>query len=264
MNGGYNDSNGNTFGREANVSIESRYGTGTIGLQFSPFFLAIFDTDARSMSQFGSGLVQYVDNLVVTGIFDANGVSYTSLDIYGFTGSVLYTFGGVAGDFQAGRQYSASLKYENGSLLVNAAVYSSNGNGAVQTPVPSTVEFWGRTIGVAYKFGAVTAKAQFVNYKVAQGFNSNVYSGGLDYYVTPQLDVNGGVWYTSDRNDTQNHSILGALGATYSLSKRTALYAQVGLVNNHGTMDTGLTVSDALNGVEGTTVGADIGIRHTF
>lgn len=264
MTGGFNDSNGNMFGRQAYVSLDSPYGVATVGLQFSPFFLAIYETDPRGLSQFGSGLIHYVDNVLVTGIFNSNGVSYTSPNIYGFQGSVMFAFGGEAGNFQGGRQYSASLKYENGSLLINAAVYSGNGGGTVNTPIPSTIQFWGRTLGATYKFGIVTAKLQFVNYKVAQSFNSNVYSGGLDCYVTPQLDLNGGVYYTSDRNHTENHSIMGALGATYSMSKRTAVYAQVGVVNNHGAMDTGLSIDNALNGVQGTTVGTTIGIRHIF
>lgn len=264
MNGGFNDSNGNLFGRQAYVALSGPYGEATIGLQFSPFFLALYETDARGFSQFGSGVVNYADSVLVTGIFNSNGMGYTSPRIDGFQGSALFAFGGSSGDFQAGRQYSAKLEYENGTLLLNAAVYSGNGGGAVQTPVPSNVEFWGRTIGATWKFGAVTAKAQFVNYKVAQSFNSNVYSGGLDWYAASQLDVNGGVWYTSDRNHTGNHSIMGAVGATYFISKRTALYAQVAVVNNHGAMDTGLSLNGALYGVRGTTTGANIGMRQTF
>ena len=264
MNGGFNDSNGNMFGRQAYVALANPFGQVTLGLQFSPFFLSLLDTDPRGFSQFGSGLVNYADNIAGTGAFNANAVSYASPNIGGFQGSVMLALGGAAGNFQAGRQYSASLKYENGSLLINAAVYSGNSGGTVSTPIPTTVEFWGRTIGATYKFGIVTAKAQFVNYKVAQSFDTNVYSAGLDSYVMPQLDLNGGVYYSSDRNHTANHSIMGAIGATYNLSKRTALYAQVGVANNHGAMNTGLSVDGALYGVQGTTVGADIGVRHLF
>jgi predicted porin len=57
---------------------------------------------------------------------------------------------------------------------------------------------------------------------------------------------------------------MGAAGATCNLSKSTALYAQVAVVNNHGTMNTGISADGALYGVQGTTVGADIGIRHFF
>ncbi|CAN0624951.1 Porin_4 domain-containing protein [Burkholderia multivorans] len=263
-NGGLNDSNGNFFGRQAWIALDSGYGQVKAGLQFSPFFLAVYDSDARSFSHFGSGLINYVDNVLVTGLFNSNAISYTSPTLAGLTGSVMFAFGGKAGDFQAGRQYSASLKYENDGLMVNAAFYDGNAGGTVSTPIPSTVAFIGRTLGAAYRFGPVTARAAFTSYKVAGGFSSNVYGGGLDYQATPAVDINGGVWVTSDRNDTANHSVLGALGTTYSLSKATSLYAQVAVVNNHGAMNTGLGINDALYGVSGTTVGANIGIHHTF
>jgi predicted porin len=268
-NGGYNNSNGNLFGRRAWIALDGRFGEIKAGLQESPFFLATYATDPRSDSLFGSGLVNYVDNVIATGINNSSAVSYTSPSIAGFVGSVMLALGGEPGNFQAGREYSASLQYANGPLLINAGIYDGNSGGAVQTqvPVPSTYEFEGRTLGAAYKFGALTAKASFVNYKVAGSFNNNVYSGGLDYLVSPDVDVNGGVWITSDRNHTANHSILAALGTYYFLSKTTTLYAQVGVVNNHGLMNTGLSVSNSNNSLyeaPGTTIGANIGIRHTF
>ncbi|HDR9470168.1 porin [Burkholderia multivorans] len=263
-NGAFNHSNGNFFGRQAWVGLDGAFGTVKAGLQYSPFLLAIFDSDPRSFSHFGSGLIPYVDNVLVTGLFNANAVSYTSPTIAGLTGSAMFAFGGAAGNFQAGRQYSASLKYEHGGFMINAAFYDGNDGGTAATPVPSTVAFVGRTIGAAYRFGPVTAKASFASYKVGGSFSNNVYGGGLDYQATPAVDLNGGVWYTSDRNDTANHSLLAALGASYSLSKATSLYAQVAMVDNHGAMNTGLGINNALYGATGTTVGANVGIRHAF
>jgi predicted porin len=71
---------------------------------------------------------------------------------------------------------------------------------------------------------------------------------------------------TSDRSDTTNHSLMAAFGANYFLSRTTTLYAQVGIVDNHGAMNTGFSVGDAniLYEVTGTTIGANVGIRHTF
>jgi predicted porin len=264
-NGGYNDSNGNLFGRQAWVALsDERFGEVKVGLQYSPFFLAIYDSDPRDLSQFGSGLITYADNVILTGIFNANAVSYTSPKIAGFQGSMMVALGGEAGDFQAGRQYSGSLKYEHAGLMVNASIYDGNAGGTADTPVPTTVAFEGRTLGAAYRFGALTAKASFVNYKVAGAFNANVYGGGLDYLARPDLDINGGVWVTSDRDNSTNHSVMGAVGANYLVSRETTLYAQFGMVNNHGSMNTGLSVDGELTGVEGTTTGVDVGIRHTF
>jgi len=79
----------------------------------------------------------------------------------------------------------------------------------------------------------------------------------------PELDINGGVWVTSDRNHTANHSLLVSLGTQYFLSKATSLYADVGVVNNHGAMNTGFSIAQ-INGVTGTSTGVEVGVRHSF
>jgi predicted porin len=265
-NGGYADSNGNFFGRQAWVALDGKFGTFTAGLQFSPFFIALVESDPRGFTQFGSGLVNLIGSVGGTSIFTSNAVSYTSPNIAGFVGKALFAFGGAAGNFQAGRQYSASLIYQGSALMVTASIFDGNSGGTVQTPIPTTVAFEGRTLGAAYNFGPVTARASFVNYKVAGSFNSDVLAVGVDSFVLPQLDINGGVWVTSDRDHTANHSLVVALGTQYFLSKTTSLYAQVGVVNNDGAMNTGLSVApfSALHGVSGTTTGAGIGIEHNF
>ncbi|MFM0335485.1 porin [Paraburkholderia fungorum] len=265
-NGGYSDSNGNFFGRQAWLALDGRFGTVTAGLQYSPFFIALIESDPRFFTQFGSGLVNLIGSVGGTSAFTSNAVSYTSPGIAGFVGEVLVALGGAAGNFQAGRQYSASLTYQGAALMVNASIFDGNSGGTVQTPIPTTVAFEGRTFGAAYNFGPVTARASFTNYKVAGSFNSNVFGAGLDSYVLPVLDINGGVWVTSDRNHTANHSLMIALGTQYFLSKATSLYAQVGVVNNHGAMNTGLSVApfSALHGVSGTTTGVGAGIEHMF
>jgi predicted porin len=233
-------------------------------LQFSPFVLALINTDARDISYFGSGAINYINNVLVTGLFNPNAVSYTTPEFGGLQGSAMFAFGGESGDFQSGRQYSGSVTYRTGGLLVNAAFYDGNAGGASPTPIPSTIAFVGRAIGAGYTFGSLVVKASFVDYKVAGSFDSRVFGGGASYNITPAIAVDGGVWFTSDGNNTQNRSILGAVGAKYYLSKKTSLYSQVAVVNNHGAMDTGLSINGALYGVKGTTVGATVGIQHNF
>jgi predicted porin len=263
-NGGVGISNGNFWGRQAWVGLQGGFGEVKAGLQYSPFFLALTRLDPRSTATFASSAIIYVDSVAATGVFSSNAVSYTTPVIAGFQSTVLYALGGEAGDFSAGRQYSADLKYQNGGLLIDAAFYNGNSGGTGQTPLPTTVEFFGRMLGVSYKLDSLTLKLSFTSYKVAGSFSNNVYGGGFDYYVLPTLDVNSGVWFTTDRNDTSNHSILGAVGTEYFLSKATSLYGQVGVVNNHGIMNTGLSINGALFGVAGTTVGAVVGVRHLF
>ena len=263
-NGAFNNSNGNLFGRQAYVGLSNALGGLKLGLQFSPFFLSLYDLDPRGLSQFGSGLPIYLNHVLGTGVFNANAISYSSPVIAGFSGNAMFAFGGVAGNFQSGRQYSVSLKYDNGTVMVEGAYYNGNSGGNVNTAPPTNIAFEGRMLGASYKIGKLTAKASFVNYKVAGGFNSNVYDAGLDFLALPDLDFNGGVWFVSDRNATTNHSVMGALGTQYFLSRRTTLFGQVAVVNNHGAMNTGLSVNDALFSPAGTTTGVNIGIRHVF
>ncbi|WP_179403953.1 porin [Burkholderia guangdongensis] len=265
-NGGINDSNGNFFGRQAWIALDGNFGEIKAGLQFSPFVNALYDSDARGFSEFGDIQSNYGDSVFLTGVHNSNAISYTTPKIAGLEGSVMLALGGKPGDFQAGRQVAASLKYDDGTLMVNAAFYDGNSGGTVNTPVPSTVAFVGRMLGAAYRLGSLTAKAVFVNFKVAGSANNYVYGGGVDYAVLPQLDLNAGAWVTSDRNHTANHSVLAAVGADYFLSRWTTLYTQVGVVNNHGATTTGLSVSyfSVFNEVQGTTVGVIAGVRHIF
>ncbi|WP_376697674.1 porin [Burkholderia contaminans] len=262
-NGAFAHSNGNLFGRHAWIALSSPYGTVTTGLQHSPFFLASDRLDPRHSSNFGSGIVTYVDNVIASGIFSANAIGYASPQIGGVGARVMLGLGNAANGFASGRTWSASVDYGYDGLFVGAAFYDSNA-GAAPTPTLTTRQFEGRLIGASYQFGSVTAAASFTNYKVAGIANNDVCAGGFEIHVTPAFSMNTGVYFTSDRNHTGDHSILAAVGAGYALSKRTWIYAQGGLVDNHGGMNTGLALTNALYASSGRTTGADIGFRHSF
>ena len=264
-NGGFGNSNGEFFGRQAWVGVTGGFGTLTAGLQYSPFLLSVDANDPRDFKQFGSGLVSYVDNVIVTGLFNPNSVMYTSPEIAGIQGRAMYAFGGSPGNFKAGQQYSAGLVFHYSGLLLTTAMYNGNSGGsAAAIPNPSAIAFSGRNIGASYYFAHLTVKAAYTLYKVAGSFDNRVISGGLTFLVTPALSFDAGAWYTRDGNDSNNHSVLGSLGAEYLLSKRTTLYSQVAYVNNHGRMNTGLAINGALFGVPGSQFAADLGIRHSF
>ncbi|WP_431207899.1 porin [Burkholderia cepacia] len=264
-NGGFNNSNGNLFGRSAWIGIDGPYGTVSAGLQYSPFFIAVDHLDPRSFSYFGSSIVNYANNVLATGIATPNSIAYTSPRIDGLKVRAMYSFGNVPGSFQAGRAYSGSLDYQIGALFADIAIFDSNGGSQLNTPIPSTLAFEGRIFGLGYHLGPVTIKVSFANYKVAGGFNNNVYGGGLEYLPLSDVTLNAGVQYTTDRNDKNSHSLLASLGAQYLLSRRTSLYTQLGFVNNHGAMNTGLASNTAAFFLPaGDTFGVSIGIRHSF
>jgi predicted porin len=271
-NGGYDNSNGNFWGRQAWVSVSNNLGELKAGLQFSPFINALWELDARELSQFGSNQLPY-SAYTFTGTFVSNAVSYTTPKIAGLTASLLYAFGGVPGNFQAGRQYSASVKYEFGPLSLVAAIDDASDGG--DTTIENTFfesPLVAKTIGIIYHFSILNLKGSYANYKSPQslvggaltGGNNDVWNIGVDWWLQPYLDLNYGISYIRDRNDSSSHAFTSAFGATYLVSKRTMLYAQAGIVNNKGRQNIGLSIDGALTGVEGTTVGANVGLTHRF
>ena len=77
------------------------------------------------------------------------------------------------------------------------------------------------------------------------------------------MKVTSGFYYLKDRNNSANHSSEFAVGAEYSLSKRTLVYAQVGYVANHGTMNQTIMYGQIVAPGVSTTA-AMIGLRHSF
>lgn len=271
VNGHFDNSNGGFFGRQAWLALNGDFGQVKAGVQYSPFVLAIYEADPRNAGQFGTAFSVYADQTFV-GTFNPNAITYSTPRIAGFSASLMYAFGGVAGDFRSGQQYSVSARYGYGGLFVNAAMYNSTSGNSTPTLDTFQQPFEGRMVGVGYTFGPVTVKGSFTSFKIpttladgiVRGGGNNVWNLGFDYYPVPQLDINSGVWYVRDPHDSDNHSIIGALTTRYFLSKSTSLYVEVGAANNHGREQTGLSIDNALYGAPGTTIGTVFGINKRF
>lgn len=263
-NGEIGNSNGNLFGRNAYVGIIGPFGQVNAGLQFSPFFLSVYGSDPRGFSLFAASLAPYLEHFVIAGIFDSNALVYKSPAIAGFTGSAEYAFGNVAGSFPAGRHVSASLDYDGGSFNATAAYFEA------KDPASGLTTLRGINVGAGYKIGPVKVALAFTKYRnpASDGplADVNVYSVGAVWNVNDFIILDGGVYASRDRNFSANRSMMYGAGASYLLSKRTTLYAQLGVVNNKGAMATNLAANApmALHSPEGTTTAVNIGIRHQF
>jgi predicted porin len=113
----------------------------------------------------------------------------------------------------------------------------------------------GFSVSASYAIGKNPAKSNSVDFEMA--------SGGLGYQFNPTFKITSGYYYLKDRNNSANHSSEFAVGAEYNLSVRTKAYAQVGYVNNKGTMNqTIIYGAPVAPGVS--TTAAMVGIRHSF
>lgn len=261
--GTFGNSSGGIFGRAANIELSGGFGSLKAGLQFSPFFLTLIASEPRGMAQFGSQLIPYLNEFGITGMFERNALVYTTPNLNGLSASAEYAFGEVAGDNSRGRHVSASVSYTGSSFLVNSAYFRANDTAT------GGVDAKGWTVGGGVTFGDLATKIAYTRYeRPALGTNPvKVISVGASYPLTPALVVNGGIYSIRETGSSNSKAMLYGFGATYSLSKRTSLYTQLGIADNEGSMQIGLAANaqPSFAVPTGTTTSAlNIGVRHTF
>jgi predicted porin len=285
---GLSDTPGTTalFNQYATVGATGPFGTFDAGRQIIPMIYAMAETDVRGAQYFGSILTSWLGvnqaagwpgtstNAPIGALYDSNALVYNSPKFYGTSLALEYAPGGVAGQFQGGTRESAVLKYSNYGLNLSAVYY----NGHDTNPYPLTYpaapavpatgsdnnRFYyfgamytisGLSVSASYAIGKNPAKSNSVDFEMA--------SGGLGYQFNPTFKITSGYYYLKDRNNSANHSSEFAVGAEYNLSVRTKAYAQVGYVNNKGTMNqTIIYGAPVAPGVS--TTAAMVGIRHSF
>ncbi|ABE36197.1 gram-negative porin family protein [Paraburkholderia xenovorans LB400] len=264
VNGGFGNSNGNFWGRNAYVGVETPYGTLHAGLEISSFFNAVALTDPVGTSFFASAVTTEINAIGLAGAIVSNGLSYTSPTIAGLQIRIDHGFGNVAGNFRAGSHTGASANYGNGPFSATIAYFTED------DPVSGASTYRGLTANAGYAVGPVTARLSFSKFRNmstdAPLTNVNVFGAGAEWQITPAVALTAIAYASQDTNVRANKSMLYRVGAQYFLSKRTTLYGQVGLVHNDADMNTTLAVNAPTSFAppQGTTVGVNVGIRHMF
>jgi predicted porin len=297
LQGSFNSSNGKMglpdtpgttaiFNQYAMIGASGPFGSFDAGRQIIPMIYAMAETDVRGAQYFGSILTAWLGvnqaagwpgtstNAPIGALYDSNALVYTSPKFYGASLALEYAPGGVAGQFQGGTRESAVLKYSNYGLNLSAVYYNGHDTNPYPLTYPATpaAVATGQANNRFYYFGALYTIAGFSisgSYGVGKNparsdtVNFEMASAGLGYQFSPRFKVTSGFYYLKDRNHSANHSSEFSLGAEYNLSARTKAYAQVGYVDNKGTMNqTIIYGSPVAPGVS--TTAAMVGIRHTF
>ncbi|WP_321955652.1 porin [Paraburkholderia bannensis] len=285
---GLSDTPGATalFNQYASIGVSGPFGSIDAGRQIVPMIYAMADTDARGAQYFGSILTAWLGlnqaagwpgtntNAPIGALYDSNALVYVSPKFYGASVSLEFAPGGTPGHFQGGTRESAVLKYSNGGLNLAAVYYNGHdtnpypANYPASAAVPATGvannRFYylgalytvnGFSLSASYSIGKNPAKSGSVDFEMI--------SGGLGYQVNPFFKITSGYYYLKDRNHSENQSSEIALGAEYSVSKATRAYAQIGYVNNKGTMNQTIVYGTPVAPGVSTTA-AMVGIRHTF
>ncbi|TDG08160.1 porin [Paraburkholderia guartelaensis] len=281
------------FNQVTTVGVSGPFGKIDFGRQFAPMAYAMAETDVRNAQYFGSTLTAWLTmntmsgwagnntNAQIGALYDDNAIVYNSPSFYGLSTALEYAPGGVAGQLQGGTRESAILKYSGFGLNADAVYYNghdANPYGYTNPPTatPATGLNNNRFVyfGAKYTWHGFSVSGSFANGRNPANTNGvpksltvsgdfDMWTGGLGYRFSPAFDVTSGVYYLKDNRNNANQSTAYVIGADYSLTRRTQVYAQAGYVSNRGQMNQELIYGTPVAPGRNTTA-VNVGLRHTF
>ncbi|MBW9105077.1 porin [Paraburkholderia phenoliruptrix] len=275
---------GRLFGRQAYVGLSGRWGTLSLGRQYSQIFWGI-PGDTLAPNIYSAGLLDpylaaapRVDNSIVYS-FSSSGLSFGVAFSFGRDAVAPAAAGGCAGqsptDWRACKAISAMLKYEAARWGLAVAVDRNYGGAGSGSPLPSSSQTDTRGVANGYvKLGNVTVGTGFLH-RINHGLqapgvydvNSNYWWLGASYLVVPEVILDAQFGKLNVAAHPVGASVIAAR-AMYLLSKGSAVYVTAGRVFNQSkgifTVDGGTagTSSLPMAGIDQT--GVMIGIRHFF
>ncbi|MDM8358577.1 porin [Pandoraea communis] len=290
IRGGDLGQGGRMFGRQAFVGVKGPYGTLALGRQYSMTYYALLGSDVLGPDIYGMGSFDaYIPNARTD-----NSVTY-QVGWQGLSFGVGYSFGRdsggtgnspgqgtcagqVPGQAVQCRDWSVMLKYDASNFGVAASYEEQRGgtnasanffDGQAPSAFNSSSDKDARaTFGAYYKYGAFKLGGGWLGRRVstaAVNTHSNLFYLGAAYNLTPAWLVDGEV-YRIINNDHDTRGTMTTLRATYSLSVRTAVYAQAAYLFNSAR-----AAYSVSGGGGGTTppagqgqTGVMLGMRHTF
>ncbi|WP_454743938.1 porin [Cupriavidus necator] len=277
---GLSNQGGRLFGRQAWVGLSGKWGEVALGRQYTMLFWALLDSDILGPNTFGSGSMDsYIPNARAD-----NAISYKG-KFGGLTVGGTYSFGrdtvnagpspsgaNCAGenpaDHSACREWSALLQYETSQFGVAAAYDSLRGTPGAFGGLNSSGKSDNRLVLNGYLLLPKTKAGLGWIRRDNDGSPtrlSNLFYGGIAYDITPVFTLAGQVYYLR-YHGSDNKAMLYALRGTYNFSKRTAVYATVGYINNDGQL--ALSVNSGSPGTSttpgGVQFGTMIGVKHVF
>lgn len=274
---GRSDQGGNLFGRQAYVGLKGDLGTVTLGRQYNLEYLALVDVG----DPFKGGMAGTATNLIGTsGKHVDNSIQYFSRDLHGMSAAASYRAAKRSRDSSSNRAWGISIGFEHGPLTVRAAHQNRNvAKVAPAAQMGNNMDAKNTILAANLRLGVVTAYAA---YSASRGWGSsplwnpdNPYGAALastpstdsrDVLVGFALPVGPTTLLASyvrknDRDLANRDADQLAIGASYSVSRRTDFYAAYSHIKNRN--GAGYTVGNATEPGSGTSA-VNVGMRHAF
>jgi predicted porin len=225
------------FSRKAVVGLSGDFGAVDLGRQYSAYddlrgaTNMIYDTNfATTSTVFGTGRADYTNRI-------DNSIGYRSPSFGGISGGVVLGLGeNKTPGLSATKNVSAHIKYANGPIVVGFAHQAQDGRvdavaGAVGPPVVLPVA---ASNSAKIKYNLIAGSYDFGVAKLTGGYNQAKQSGLEDKEYQIGVSVPFGAaavaaGYSNAKGERAGAADLEGQGVsvvgTYSLSKRTTLYA---------------------------------------
>lgn len=246
---GLNSASGAWAGNQSNVAFGTIYNDNAI-LYTAPTFANItVNAEYALGNTAGSGRANVQEAL--TAVYDANGLKLSALWYNGYGNNL-----GVA---------TALYTAATGSAATGAAAAAAAGF----SPTANTNRL--ASVGALYTLGTWTVSGSLMQARnpahaiVKGGSDSlDLWSVGAGWRPVPHINLTAGYYRVKDNRNAGNKSSQFAMGAEYSLSRRSLLYVQVGEVKNEGA-NMNMSPVYASPVVPNTSVHAlMVGMRHSF
>ncbi len=278
------------FARQSTVGLEGGFGRVDLGRINSGSYALQAKFDPMGANNIGG--------IIATGQFGQvrveNSVTYTSPSFNGLqlglqtgtrTSSTTATYGEIAGETSGNRNNTASLSYTAGKLEL--AAYIADSKDAAGVKLHDNTGAFAR-----YDFGVARVTAGYINvdnknkaaaasttatnnttaaFATGDTLETTKTFVGVNVPVSAKLTINGLVEQIQYKRQaaTDREPMIYTLGATYNLSKRTALYGIYSMVNqDNGSAQTNVSTSKFAE-FSGAMADKDkksyaVGVRHSF
>lgn len=251
---------GFAFDRLAFVGVTTGFGTLDLGRVYGPAFYAALSSDPMEAHFTGVDPLlrnsvsasQTSDNTQTSNSRTDNALLYTN-KFGDLTVRAMYAFGEVADATNKGSTKAVSAVYQNANFSLDAAYTRKNlradsstpplgtlfGNDPTIAGVPAAYQQANYyTAGGTYTIGGLRASLGYskeTRDTVARDHSERVTWAGLRYNFTPLLALSSGYFRENlSSNRGSSRKDLYMLAATYALSKRTSLFAEIDHSNFRG------------------------------
>lgn len=210
----------------------------------------------------------------------SNAIGYTSPGFSGFSLAAMYSFGNENTNLarDSGTGFSVRVTYAQGPLAVtfaNQVVKGGITGAATPVVIADDDQKWTTNfLGASYDFGVVKLSAGYKTDKLSgdAAFGDRL-KGAIVGLTAPVGPVLLRASYIERRLGDNKIGTQGAIGASYDLSKRTAVYANYAELDNeagygnsvYGSISSANAITGAPTSAPGArSRGLELGVRHIF